>query len=29
MTRFERAKLLGFRAMRLEQGDEPRVATSI
>lgn len=29
LTRFERAKLLGFRATRLEQGDAPRVPTSI
>jgi hypothetical protein len=29
MTRFEKAKLLGFRAMRLEQGDHPRVETTL
>jgi len=28
MTRFEKAKLLGFRAHRLEQGDAPRVPTT-
>jgi DNA-directed RNA polymerase subunit K/omega len=29
MTRFEKTKLLGFRAVRLEQGDPPRVPVSI